>query len=174
MVDTGANQLFHFPPVDQLGIKNNASDASQPVNEPLSAYLDNYGNLVVADGTNRILYFAPQLNVISAANYSSRPLTAGSIASIYPTLAGNIIANGTSDFASKLPVPAILSDTQVLVNGIACPLFYVSPGQINFVLPNSLPTGGTADVQVIKAIDRSGLWRRGDCAGCGGSGTFHE
>ncbi|MDP9170120.1 MAG: hypothetical protein M3N54_05855, partial [Acidobacteriota bacterium] len=129
---------------------NNASDAVQPANAPLSAFLDVYGNLLVADGANRVLYFAPQVSVISAANYSSRPLTPGSIASIYPQPTSNIVAAGTANFNSTIPVPTLLADTQVLVNGTPSPLFYVSPGQINFVLPNGLPTGGTADIQVVR------------------------
>ena len=80
VADGGMNELLHYPSVDQLGIQNNAANAAQPVNQPLSAFLDSYANLLVADGINRVLYFAPQVNVVSAANYSSRPLTAGSIA----------------------------------------------------------------------------------------------
>ena len=34
--------------------------------------------------------------------------------------------------------------------GTPAPLFYVSPGQINVQLSNSLPGGGTADVQVVR------------------------
>jgi uncharacterized protein (TIGR03437 family) len=38
----------------------------------------------------------------------------------------------------------------VTVNGAAAPLYYVSPGQINFIVPWSAPTTGTADVQVLR------------------------
>jgi uncharacterized protein (TIGR03437 family) len=38
----------------------------------------------------------------------------------------------------------------VLVNGVAAPLFYVSPGQINFEISNSLTTGGSAAIQAIR------------------------
>jgi uncharacterized protein (TIGR03437 family) len=150
VADPGISQLLHYPSVDQLGIRNNASDAAQPAIQPLSAFLDTYANLLVADGVNRVVYFAPQVSVISAANYSSRPLTAGSIASIYPAPIANIIAAGTANFNGIIPVPNSLADTQVLVNGTPTPLFFVSPGQINFILPNSLPIGGTADVQVLR------------------------
>ena len=36
------------------------------------------------------------------------------------------------------------------MNGTPAPLFFVSPGQINTVLPNALPTGGSVDVQVVR------------------------
>jgi len=39
---------------------------------------------------------------------------------------------------------------QVQLNGTPLPLYYVSPSQINFLLPNNVPTSGTADLQVIR------------------------
>jgi len=79
----------------------------------------------------------------------NRPLTAGSVASVFPTVTTNTLADGTAA-ATAQPLPTTLGDTQVLVNGTAAPLFYVSPGQINIQLSNSLPSGGTADVQVVR------------------------
>ena len=45
------------------------------------------------------------------------------------------------------PLPTTLDGVQVLVNGEAAPLYYVSYFQINFQIPNDIPTG-TAVVQV--------------------------
>ena len=36
------------------------------------------------------------------------------------------------------------------MNGIAAPLYFVIPAQINFIVPWDAPTGNTADVQVLK------------------------
>ena len=154
VADFAQNAIIHFPTVDQLPLKNNLPDTSVPSLGPVSAFLDSYGNLLAGDAANRILYFAPQLDLVSAANYSQRPLTAGSIAAIFPhTNTGqtvpNIVASGTAA-ATATPLPVSLSDTSVLVGGTAAPLFFVSPGQINAVLSNSLPTGGTVDVKVIR------------------------
>jgi uncharacterized protein (TIGR03437 family) len=55
---------------------------------------------------------------------------------------------GATAAATAVPLPSTLADTQVLVNGIPAPLFFVSPAQVNLVLSNLLPSGGTADVQV--------------------------
>jgi uncharacterized protein (TIGR03437 family) len=49
-----------------------------------------------------------------------------------------------------VPYPTVLADTQVLFNGQPAPVLLVSPGQINFMIPMSAPTSGTADVQVVR------------------------
>ncbi len=154
VADFGQSSIVHFPSIDQLPLKNNASDASLPVYAPLSVFMDSYSNIVAADAANRILYFVPQLDIVSAANYSQRPLTGGSIAAIFPhsatgQISSNILSSGTAS-ATASPLPQLLTDTQVLVNGTPAPLFFVSPGQINTVLPNALPTGGSVDVQVVR------------------------
>lgn len=149
VASTGNNLLLHYPTVDQLGIKNNASDASLTAFGPLSASVDPFGNLLITDGANRVLYYAPQVGVVSAASYSPRALTAGMFAAVFPSLTTNMISSGTAA-AANLPLPTTLSDTQVLVNGTPAPLYYVSPGQINVELSNSLPAGGTATLQVLR------------------------
>jgi uncharacterized protein (TIGR03437 family) len=154
VADQGNNAAVHFPPIDQLPLKNNASDSSTPVVGPLSVFQDSYSNLLVGDSNNRILYFAPQLDLVSAANYSQRPLTAGSITAIFPhsntgQTTPNVLSLAT-EAATATPLPTVLADAKVLVNGVAAPLFFVSSGQINAVLPQNLPTGGNADVQVVR------------------------
>jgi uncharacterized protein (TIGR03437 family) len=54
----------------------------------------------------------------------------------------------TTAAAMGLPLPTQLAGTQVLVDGIAAPLFFVSAGQINFQLPFSI-SGSSAEVQVV-------------------------
>ncbi|MES1258729.1 MAG: NHL repeat-containing protein, partial [Acidobacteriota bacterium] len=107
VADYAQSALLHFPPIDQLPLKTNASDANLPIFGPLSVFLDNYGNVLAGDGSNRVLYFAPQLDIVSAANYSLRPLTAGSIAALFPHAATgqitpNVISSGT-DSATTFP-----------------------------------------------------------------------
>jgi uncharacterized protein (TIGR03437 family) len=148
---SGQNRLLHFPAIDQLPLDNYAPNATLPAVSPRSAFVDPYGNLIVADGINRVLYYAPALGVVNAANYiSGRPLAAGAFAAVFPSVSTNILASGTGS-ATSFPLPTTLADTQVLVNGTPSPLFYVSPGQINFPLSMSLPTGGSADLRVVAA-----------------------
>jgi uncharacterized protein (TIGR03437 family) len=149
VADGGQNQLLHYPSIDQLPVSNYVSDASQKAVSPRSAFVDPYNNLLAADGINRILYFAPGLAVVNAANYiSGRALAPGTFAAVFPAISTNILASGTAS-ASSLPLPTTLADTQVLVNGNPSALFFVSPGQINLPLSLSLPTGGTAELQVV-------------------------
>ena len=152
VADNGSqvNHLLHFPSVEVLPTVNYASDATQPAVSPRSAFIDQYNNLLVADGINRVLYFAPQVAAVNAANYiPGRALAPGTIAAVFPSVSTNIIANGTQA-NTVIPLPTVMADTQVLINGTAVPLFYVSPGQINLVLPIGLPSNGTANLQIVR------------------------
>jgi len=149
VADAGAGQLLHYPVFNQLVIGNKTADLSTPAIAPVSAFNDTYGNLLVCDGANRVLYYAPKAAPVSAATYSPRALSGGMYAAIYPSVMTNIIAAGTAA-SSTVPLPTVLADTQALVNGSPIPLYYVSPGQINLQLPSALPGGGTADLRIVR------------------------
>src|SRR5262249_25507865 len=55
-----------------------------------------------------------------------------------------------TDQQTTFPMPRTLADIQVLFNGQTTPLYYVSPSQINFVVPMNAPTSGTAQIEVIQ------------------------
>jgi uncharacterized protein (TIGR03437 family) len=151
VADFGANRMVHYPSVPNLAVANDTSDTSFSVIAPHSGFVDPFNNLVVTDGINRLLYFAPQVSYQNAANYSSRPLAAGAIAALYPTVTTNSIAEGTAVApANQFPLPTTLSDTQVTVNGAPVPLYFVSPGQDNVILPQLLPTTGSANLLVVR------------------------
>ncbi len=151
VADSGANKLVHFPSVPNLPQTLDASDTSLPAIAPHSAYVDPFNNLMVTDGISRLLYFTPQISYQNAANYSSRPLTNGTITALYPTVSTNVIAEGTAVApANQFPLPTTLSDTEVTVNGTAVPLYFVSPGQDNVIMPEVLPATGSANLEVIR------------------------
>lgn len=81
--------------------------------------------------------------VVNAASYSAADGGApGSIVTIF----GINLATSTQA-ATTVPLPTTLAGTSVSVNGVAAPLFYVSPTQINFQMPevgNEGPGGSTA------------------------------
>jgi uncharacterized protein (TIGR03437 family) len=149
VADAGAGQLLHYPVFNQLVIGSKTSDLSLSAIAPVSAFNDSYGNLLVCDGANRVLYYAPQATAVSAATYSPRALSGGMYAAIFPTVTTNIIAAGTGS-AATVPLPSVIADTQALVNNTPVPLYYVSPGQINIQLPSALPGGGTADLRIVR------------------------
>ena len=83
----------------------------------------------------------PMVRTVSAASYTA-DLAPDSIASAF----GSGLASGVYS-ASRLPLPKSLGGTSVTVNGIAVDLLYVSPTQINYVLPGNL-SAGSANLEV--------------------------
>ncbi|MBN2604119.1 MAG: hypothetical protein JXA91_08315 [Candidatus Thermoplasmatota archaeon] len=71
--------------------------------------------------------------VVSGASYSTDPISPGSISSIF----GEYLALEI-DSAEVLPLPKTLGGTTVYLDDIECPLYYVSPEQINFQVPYEL------------------------------------
>jgi uncharacterized protein (TIGR03437 family) len=154
VADANQSHLLHFPAIDQLPLSGYASDATLPAVSPRSAFVDSFGNLLVADGINRLLYYAPGVAVVNAANYiPGRPLAPGAIAALFPSISTNMLAGGTGTApAGVFPLPTTLANTQVIVNNKASALFFVSPGQINLPLSLSLPSAGTVDLQVVQSV----------------------
>jgi len=72
-------------------------------------------------------------------------LAQGDIAALF----GDQLTYGDPQSASSLPLLTTLGGTQVLVNGQPAPVYYVSPGQINFEIPIDAATGD-ATVQVVR------------------------
>jgi uncharacterized protein (TIGR03437 family) len=70
-------------------------------------------------------------------------LSPGMFAAIY----GSGLSGATA-LATTNPYPKTLANVSVLVNGVSAPLYYVSAGQIDFVIPWSTPSG-PATVQVM-------------------------
>jgi uncharacterized protein (TIGR03437 family) len=72
-------------------------------------------------------------------------------AGISPGLIAAVLGSNLGQTAAAGPgaaLPTTLGGTQVLVNGTAAPLFYVSPGQVNFQVPLGL-SGGSAEIAVV-------------------------
>ncbi len=96
---------------------------------------------------------APVVNrngLVNGASFSQAAVVSpGSIVSLF----GVSLAPGIA-VASSLPLPTTLSGIQVLVNGTAAPLFFVSPSQINFQMISGL-TDPTIQVVVVAGGVRS-------------------
>jgi uncharacterized protein (TIGR03437 family) len=54
----------------------------------------------------------------------------------------------TTASASTAPLPVSLENTSVTVNGVAAPLYYISPTQLNVQIPYETPASGTVPVVV--------------------------
>jgi uncharacterized protein (TIGR03437 family) len=95
----------------------------------------------VAAGTAPVL--APNGTVHAFYPQIGGALAPGTIVEIY----GSNFAGGIAQTLGE-PLTTTLGVTSVLIGGIAAPLFYVSPGQINAQLPFALIPGNLYQVQV--------------------------
>jgi uncharacterized protein (TIGR03437 family) len=71
---------------------------------------------------------------------------------VYP-LGSNTFGTETQVFnelPNPVPLPKELAGLEVLLNDRAVPLYFVSPGQINYLVPYDLPPSGTVEVQVVR------------------------
>ena len=91
--------------------------------------------------------FAPV--TVSAASYESAAIAPDSIVAAFGTkLATGVFAAEDADQATAgLQLPTSLGGTTVRVNGQAAGLFFVSPNQVNYVIPTGT-VSGTATVQI--------------------------
>ena len=92
--------------------------------------------------------------IVSAASYLPDAAAPEAIVSAFGQQLATVNA-----IASSLPLPTELAGTSVRVEGFPAPLFYVSPQQVNFLIPASAPKG-VVSVEITAAdgaISRSGL-----------------
>ncbi len=75
----------------------------------------------------------------NGASYTN-VLAPGAIGSIF----GQGFASGNFSTSPGQPLPLTLGGIEVKVNGIGAPLFFVSPGQVNFQMPRSIPATTTS------------------------------
>jgi uncharacterized protein (TIGR03437 family) len=101
---------------------------------------------------------APKL--ANAANFDTTQIARGSLVAAF----GSQLANTTAGAASA-DLPYDLGGVTILVNGLAARLIFVSPGQVNFVLPQEIANGDAVDFSInnngvrsagtIKVVDSS-------------------
>lgn len=117
---------------------------------PVALTVDGFGNLLVAYNTNRIAVHYPAMAAVNGASYMPR-VAPNTIVSLFPL--GGQFGNQTqrfTDLPNPLPLPTELAGLEVLVNDQRARVYFVSPGQINFLMPMSSPTSGVLDVLVVE------------------------
>ena len=142
VTNTGANFLFRFPEFNTLFMNPTTVTAALGAPSPLAVALDAGGNLIVAEGSNRVTFYFAKMFYRNAANFNIEPLAPGMLAVI-----GQLGAafNFTADSAKSEPWPKILSDLQLTVGGTAAPIFNVTQTAVYFQVPMSAPTTGTVE-----------------------------
>lgn len=84
-----------------------------------------------------------QVTVLNGASFrTGQPVTGGSWAAAFGTF-----ANVTQTTASVSPIPKSLGGVTVSVNGVAAPVYFVSPTQVNFLVPFAV-TPGLRNVEI--------------------------
>lgn len=106
-----------------------------------------------ADNFNGAGVFINPLGVVNAANFA--PITNSVAPNEFISLFGLGLSSGIAQAAS-LPLQTTLGGVQVTVNGRLAPLFYVSPQQINVLVPSNTPEI-FATIQVINNGVKSNL-----------------
>ena len=132
------------------GDGGNATSAA--LSYPRSIVVSPNGTVYIADtGNHAIRVLTPTYptigsnGVTNAASYAPR-ISPGAIASIFGTGFGNSTFVADDGLAWPTSTTNLVS---VKVNGVAAPLDYVSPVQINFQVPWATPTTGTVNVAVM-------------------------
>jgi uncharacterized protein (TIGR03437 family) len=82
--------------------------------------------------------------VVNAASYGTT-IAPDSLATIFGS--NLTLATASAALDSNGQLPTVLGQTSVEINGAAAPLLFVSPGQINLVVPDGV-TAGTASVVI--------------------------
>ena len=127
---------------------------------PLALLQDQYGDLFVADSSNRAAVYFQGLTLKGASFFPGSPLAPAVFASLCLP-AGRLRLPVRSQHRHwGAPFPASLGDIQVTFSGKSpstakpphrpAPLAYVSPGQINLIVPQNAPMSGTANVEVVQ------------------------
>jgi uncharacterized protein (TIGR03437 family) len=90
--------------------------------------------------------------IVQAASQTAGTLAPNSIATVYGSnLSWTTHAVVTADLNGKY-LPNTLDGVTVYVNGYACALFFVSPGQVNFIIPYQI-----VDTKISVVLVRNGL-----------------
>lgn len=160
VTNTSGNAVLRYPNYVTV-INNPATTATlSPISAPLGISLDPFGNPVVTEGINRVSFYYPAIDFTTSAggvtgrlsgngaNYFGR-WAPGMLASLFSFT--NTRFGDQTVVNSTIPLPTTLGDVQVFVAGVAAPLLYVSPTQINLQIPSSTPTGGFQEFLVVRA-----------------------
>jgi len=157
-IGTANATATRYPKYDTLQLNPAATGTVQAASTVLALAQDQFGDLFVADATSRVaVYYQGLAGENAQATYQGQPLAPGVVASLYEIASKTQFATASMPTAppfpalTAYPMPLTLADEQVMFNGSPAPLYFVSPGQVNFLVPMSAPTSGTADVEIVQS-----------------------
>ncbi len=140
---TAGNTIYHLPEVTTY---QNTSTVLQQIgsNGPMAVALDTFENPIVSESINRIAFYFAKLAVRNAFTFTStHPLTPGMWVQAAPV--GKLL-NVDDEVHETPPYPKTVAGLEMLVNGVQAGIYaVVQKTYINFVIPWSAPTSGTAE-----------------------------
>ncbi len=125
---------------------DNGAPATALLNFPTGVAVDAQGNLFIADGSNhRIRKVQAAANVRTVASISAASFTPSLASEALAAAFGANLATATQA-ATSVPLPTTLAGTSLRVRdsqGVErfAPLFFVSPGQLNYQVPAGTANG---------------------------------
>ncbi|HLK67531.1 MAG TPA: hypothetical protein VKU19_29040 [Bryobacteraceae bacterium] len=168
VTNTNSGTVLRFPQYQSLLLSDASNGGVQDAGAPVDVTQDPYGDLIVADASNRVALYFPGVQAMNGANFiPSYHLSPGMLAAL--CAANSNCSNGAAIFGANtvdnstrpnpLPMPTSLDNVQLNLNftdsngnpqTVAAPLYYVSPTQIVFYVPMSAPTSGTVNLEVVQ------------------------
>ncbi len=149
VADTHNQRIVRLLPFSQLPVGDIRPEQGIVSPFPLAMALDRFGNLITADLVNRLAFYYPGIRVLNSASAARNQVAPGTYSAIYGS--ANAFGEVTRLFTEEpnpVPMPTIVGDTRVLVGEKAAPIQFVSPSQINFIVPKDTATAGSVEVIV--------------------------
>ncbi len=117
---------------------------------------------------------APHLGaILNAAGFERGPLAPGMAVALFGSNLASTTASPANPFPFPVPfpIPFVLGGVAASVNGVSAPLFFVSPGQVNLLVPYDIQgpmaevklrnEGGEASVRIPLAAASPGIFQSG-------------
>ena len=126
------------------------SATSAFMNNPRTVVVKADGTVYIADtGNSAVRLLSPSYPTISSGGVAN---AASYVTKLSPGMLAAVFGTGFGTATVQAPAganwPTSLGGVGVKVNGVAAPVYYVSPGQINFQVPWGTPVTGTVSVAV--------------------------
>ncbi len=144
-------RVLKYPAYNNLALNPLSTMQFQVETPGAGAAVDANGDVLLAEVGNRVSEYFPEIDPVNGASFlAGAQLTPGMITSVWAKCRSTPPAH-----APSIPLPTELAGLEVIVGGVAAPLFYAGDSayagyvQINFQLPSSAPTSGFADIQVV-------------------------
>ncbi|MBI3680354.1 MAG: hypothetical protein HY235_08150 [Acidobacteria bacterium] len=151
VTDTGRGRSLRFPRFDRLVFDVRFDYEIPSPGFPLAVTLDGFGNLLTAESVNRVSMYFPLMLPSNGGNQLSR--FAPAVHATLKPVGDYSFGDATLSYEQTPdtpPMPTTLGDIQVVVNDVPAPIQSVSPGQINFLVPQGTPATGTAEVLAVR------------------------